>query len=201
MPRGTDAKRASALRDLLSFLTSALGRHLALGIILMALWLLLSGFFDKATLIGFGVASVFITLALSDRAGVLDREGVPSRIFPGIITYMLWLTLEIGKANIAVAVEALRPTLKLSPKMIRVPAYQASDLGKVIFGNSITLTPGTVTVDLEEDSVLIHALTEDLADESGITSMGERVCALDGAEGKAWAEARRAEYLAEGQES
>lgn len=167
------------------------GRPLALGLSLFALWLLLSGYFTHATLLCFGVASVMLTVWLSDRAGVMDGEGVPTRVFPGIITYMLWLTFEIGKANIAVAREVLRPKLKLSPKMIHIPARQASDLGKTIFGNSITLTPGTVTIDLHDDSILVHALTEDLADVEGIISMGEKVCAFDGEEGRDWARNRK----------
>lgn len=166
------------------------GRPLALGLALFALWLLLSGYFDNATLIGFGIASVVLTVWLSDRAGVLDPEGVPTRVFPGIIGYMVWLTLEIGKANLAVAREVIRPTLKLSPKMIHIPAHQSSDLGKTIFANSITLTPGTVTVDLHNGSILVHALTEELADVEAITDMGEKVCAFDGDEGRQWAKAK-----------
>ncbi|MEM9421857.1 MAG: Na+/H+ antiporter subunit E [Pseudomonadota bacterium] len=162
------------------FFTRSFGRKVALTLTLFALWLLLSGYFDKATLVGFGVVSVALTVWLTDRAGVLDPEGVPTQVFPGIVGYMLWLTLEIGKANVAVAAEVLRPKLRLSPKMIRVPARQASDLGKTIFGNSVTLTPGTVTVSVEEDVLVIHALTNDLADVDGITAMGEKVCALDG---------------------
>ena len=169
------------------------GRRLALLVSLMVLWLLLSGYFDNGTLIGFGIASVLLTGWLADRAGVLDGEGVPTRVFPGIVSYMVWLTLEIGKANLAVAREVIRPSLKLSPKMIRVPAYQASDLGKTIFGNSITLTPGTVTVDLQDGEALVHALTEDLADTDGITAMGEKVCAFDGDEGREWARQKKAE--------
>ena len=76
--------------------------------------------------------------------------------------------------------------------MIRVPAYQASDLGKTIFGNSVTLTPGTVTVEVEEDTLVIHALTEELADVDAIAAMGEKVCAFDGPEGRQWAAERRA---------
>ncbi|MEM6648922.1 MAG: Na+/H+ antiporter subunit E [Pseudomonadota bacterium] len=174
-------------------LAKIFGRHIALALVLMGLWFLLSGYFEKATLVAFGVASVAICVWMADRAGALDREGVPTRVFPGIIGYMFWLTFEIGKANVLVALEAMRPKLKLSPKMIRVPAYQASDLGKTIFGNSVTLTPGTVTVAVEEDTLIIHALTEDLADEEAITAMGEKVCAFDGEEGRAWAQARKAE--------
>ncbi len=174
------------------FITRSFGRQIALAVVLFGLWLVLSGYFEKATLVGFGVASVALTVWLTARAGVLDPEGVPTRVFPGILGYMVWLTFEIGKANVVVAREVLRPTLRLSPKMIRVPAYQASDLGKTIFGNSVTLTPGTVTVDVEQDVLVIHALTEDLADVDGIAAMGEKVCAFDGEEGRAWAAERRA---------
>lgn len=164
---------------MLKYLGTLAGRRLALLGGLLVLWLLLSGYFDNPTLIGFGILSVMLTGWLADRAGVLDAEGVPIRIFPGIVTYMTWLTLEIGKANLAVAREVIRPQLRLSPKMIRVPATQSSDLGRVIFGNSITLTPGTVTVDLQPDTVLVHALTEELADVEGIADMGDKVTALD----------------------
>jgi multicomponent Na+:H+ antiporter subunit E len=175
------------------FLFGVIGRHLALGLVLFGLWLLLSGYFEKPTLIGLGVASVAVTVYLTHRAGVLDPEGVPTRVFPGILGYMAWLTFEIGKANIAVAAEVLRPKMRLSPRLIRVPARQASDLGKTIFGNSVTLTPGTVTVDVDRDSLLIHALTEDLADPVPIVAMGDKVRGFDGPEGRQQArEARNA---------
>ena len=170
----------------------ALGPILALTVALCALWLLLSGYYAKATLLGFGALSVAGTVWLTHHMGLLDREGVPTPVFPGILPYMAWLTFEIGKANVLVAREVLRPRLRLSPKMIRVPAYQPSDLGKTIFGNSVTLTPGTVTVDVDRDSLVIHALTEDLADEAAILAMGERVCAFDGHDGRAWARDRKA---------
>ena len=171
-------------------------RVLALTAALAALWLGLSGYLDDPTLLGFGALSVIVTVWLTWHVGILDREGVPTRVFPGIIGYMVWLTVEIGKANVLVAREVLRPSLRLSPKMIRVPAYQTTDLGKTIFGNSVTLTPGTVTVDVDRDTLVIHALTADLADEAAIADMGERVCGLDGPEGREWARKKRAEAAA-----
>ena len=167
------------------------GRPLALTLALGALWLALSFYFGNATLLAFGAFSVALTVWLTSHMGMLDEEGVPTRLFPGILPYMVWLTVEIGKANVLVAREVLRPRLRLSPKMIRVPAYQASDTGKTIFGNSVTLTPGTVTVDIDRDSLVIHALTEELADEAALIAMGEKVCAFDGREGRDWARDRR----------
>lgn len=170
-----------------------IGRYLALFLALAALWLLLSGYFAKATLLVFGLASVLTSLWLALRAGMLDREGVPTRIFPGILGYMVWLTVEIGKANVAVLLHALSPKLALSPKIVSVPARQESDVCKVIFANSITLTPGTVSLDLAEDRILVHALTEELADVDGMRQMGEKVCALDGRDGRASARVLRRE--------
>ncbi len=146
---------------------------------LIALWLLLSGYWDKATLVAFGAFSVAVTLWFSDKADVVDGEGVPTSVFPRILPYMAWLTLEIGKANFMVAREVLRPRIKLAPKLFRVPAAQPSDLTRTIFANSVTLTPGTVTVDVRERGLLIHALDESFADEKGITEMGTRVSRLE----------------------
>ena len=172
-------------------------RVVALAAALGVLWLALSGYFGNPTLLGFGALSVIVTVWLTWHMGILDREGVPTRVFPGILSYMVWLTFEIGKANVLVAREVLRPRLKLSPRMIRIPAYQTTDLGKTIFGNSVTLTPGTVTVDVDRGSLVIHALTEGLADEEAIAEMGEKVCGLDGPEGRAWAREKRAREGAE----
>ena len=154
-----------------------MGRLIILVVALAALWLLLSGYFDKALLLAFGIGSVAFTAWISFRAGVVDDEGVPLSIFPGIIGYMTWLTVEVGKANIMVARQALAVEPKLSPKLFKVPNPPRSSVGKAIFGNSITLTPGTVTVDLRENEILVHALTEDLADMDGIADMGARRCA------------------------
>lgn len=156
-----------------------MGRFLILVAALAALWLLLSGYFDKPLLLILGAASVLFAAWLAHRAGVIDEEGVPVGVFPGLIGYMAWLTLEIGKANIMVARQALAVEPKLSPKLFLVPNPPRSAVGKVIFGNSITLTPGTVTVDLRENEILVHGLTEELADEAAIADMGARVARID----------------------
>ena len=160
-------------------LLSISGRRFALAITLFALWLLLSGYWNSATLVAFGAFSVAFAVWLADRAEVVDSEGVPTSLLPRLFGYTAWLLLEIGKANVQVAREVLRREIKLSPKLIRVPADQPSDLTRTIYGNSITLTPGTVTVDVRADSMLIHALTEELADEEGLAQMGNKVSALE----------------------
>lgn len=156
-----------------------MGRILILITALAALWLLLSGYFDKALLLGFGVISVALSTWLAIRAGVLDEEGVPGGLMPRVFGYWLWLAVEIGKANFIVARQALALEPNFSPKMFRVPIPPKSNAGIATFANSITLTPGTVSIDLEHDHILVHALTEELADEAGIAAMGARVARLE----------------------
>jgi multicomponent Na+:H+ antiporter subunit E len=156
-----------------------MGRVLALIVVLTATWLLLSGYFDKPLLLAFGVGSVALATWLAVRAGMADGDGLPGHIFPGIFGYMLWITVEVGKANLIVARQALAVEPKLSPKLFLAPNPPRTPVGKVIFGNSITLTPGTVTVDLREDEILVHGLTEELADVDGIRDMGERVARIE----------------------
>ena len=152
-----------------------MGRFIILIVALSALWLLLSGYFDKPLLLVLGAVSVLFSAWLAMRAKILDNDSVPMGLMPGIIGYWIWLAGEIGKANLVVMRHALSVEPKLSPKLFLVPNPPKSDVGKATFANSITLTPGTVSVDLREDEILVHGLTEAIADVAAITDMGERV--------------------------
>ncbi len=157
-----------------------MGRFIILVVALAALWLLLSGYFDKPLLLAFGAGSVLFAAWLARRAHVIDNDSVPSSLFPGILLYWIWLGGEIGKANIQVIRQALAVEPKLSPKLFLVPNPPKTTVGKATFANSITLTPGTVSVDLRENEILVHALTEELADVAAITDMGERIARIEG---------------------
>lgn len=154
-------------------------RAILLFLALSMLWLLLSGYFHNVQLLIFGVASVALCVALAWRARMLDEEGVPTPIMPGVFIYLFWLMVEIGKANIAVARQALAIEPKLSPRLIKIGVPTKTNAGLATFANSITLTPGTVSIDLEPDHILVHALTDALADEAAICDMGRRVAAVE----------------------
>lgn len=156
-----------------------MGRAIILIVAMAVLWLLLSGYFDHPLLLGFGAASVLLSVWLAARLGVLDDEGVPTVLLPGIVGYWLWLFLEIGKANITVARQALAIDPTIAPVWIKVPLTQKTNAGIATFANSITLTPGTVSVDLEANYILVHGLTAALADEDAIADMGRRVSKLE----------------------
>ncbi|MEX2642166.1 MAG: Na+/H+ antiporter subunit E [Acetobacterales bacterium] len=131
----------------------------SLGLVLFVSWLLLSGIYDSWLLLGLGVASVLVVVLLAWRMGMIDEEGHPVHLGARALTYWPWLLWEILKANIDVSRRVLSPGPDISPTLVTVPTALRSDLGRVIYANSITLTPGTVSINVERDSVLVHALS------------------------------------------
>lgn len=149
-----------------------------LGASLFAFWLLMSGYFVPM-LISLGIASVALVLYIAHRMDLYDHETFPFHLKGRIFGYWAWLAKEIFKANIDVTKIILAPRMPLSPRLVRVKATQKTDLGVVIFANSITLTPGTVSVDVEGDEIIVHALSQELADGVLNGDMDTRVTALE----------------------
>ncbi|MBD3648380.1 MAG: Na+/H+ antiporter subunit E [Pseudomonadales bacterium] len=135
---------------------------------LSAFWLINSGHYG-ALMLFFGLISVSFVVFLSWRMDVVDGESQPLRIMLLLPGYWMWLLKEIVVANFQVVACIWKGESSISPTWFVVKATQKTDLGKVIYANSITLTPGTMSVDLEDDSITVHALTQELADslESG----------------------------------
>ncbi len=138
-------------------------RTINLILVLMAVWLLFSGIYTPL-IISFGIGSCILVTLIARRMDVIDREALPIHLGYQIIVYWIWLVIEIVKANIDVAKCVLFPKKYLKPSLFVAPISQKSDLGKVIYANSVTLTPGTVTVDLYDDNILVHALTKGTAE-------------------------------------
>ncbi|HIB09311.1 MAG TPA: hypothetical protein EYO20_05645 [Gemmatimonadetes bacterium] len=133
-------------------------RAFGLGAILFIFWLLLSGHYTPM-LIGFGLGSSVLVVYLATRMDVVDHEGLPLQLGGRFWVYFPWLMKEIFIANVKVARIILSPKLPISPVMTHFRASQESDLGKAIYANSITLTPGTITTGIQGQDLEIHALT------------------------------------------
>ena len=116
-----------------------------------------SGHFEPL-LLTFGAVSCALVVLIARRMQVIDGDG-PSLLNWRLAVYAPWLAKEIVKANLDVARRILQPQLPISPRIIDVPTSQKSELGQAIYANSITLTPGTVSVVVEGDQILVHALT------------------------------------------
>ncbi len=134
-------------------------RAFGLGAILFGFWLLLSGYYDDPLLLGLGVGSSVLVVYLCKRMDVVDHEGVPLQLGGRFWRYLPWLMKEIFVANVAVAKIILDPKMPISPRMVVFHGSQETDLGKVLYANSITLTPGTITTGVEGQAFEIHALT------------------------------------------
>lgn len=110
---------------------------------------------------GLGLASCLLVLWLCRRMEIIDKESVFFHIVPGLLTYIPWLIREIVKSNLDVARRVLSPSLPISPTVVVLPAPQKSELKRVIYANSITLTPGTLAMRVRGNAILVHALSEE----------------------------------------
>ena len=156
-----------------------MGRVASLVISMMAVWLLWSGHYTLL-MTSFGVLSCLLVAFIARRMQVADPEGHPSHLLLRILAYLPWLTWAIVKSNLDVALRILRPSLPISPCMITVKASQTTDVGKVIYANSITLTPGTVSVGLDADEITVHCLTREAAEDVETGAMDRRVVRVEG---------------------
>ena len=152
------------------------------GLVLLALWLTLSGHFDPL-LVTLGLLSCVAIVLIALRMDFVDHEWRPIHLlFTRVLFYWVWLVKEIIKANFDVVRRILDPRLPISPTIVRVKASQRTDIGQVTFANSITLTPGTVSMDLQEDEIEVHALTREAAQSLLDGEMDRRVTVLEGTE-------------------
>ena len=151
----------------------------SLFVMLIIVWLLWSGHYSVLFII-FGAFSCLAVLAITLKMKIADPEGQPMHLLGGAIFYWPWILWEIFKANIGVTRIILNPKLPISPTLIEVKASQKSALGKVIYANSITLTPGTVSVDVSGDTIIVHALSLENAEELLTGEMDRRVTKMEG---------------------
>ncbi len=154
-------------------------RAISLGVTLFVVWLLLSGHYNPL-LIGLGLFSCALTVAIVLRMDVCDLETHPVHLTTRIFGYWLWLWKEITKANIDVAKRVLAPRMPVRPALIEVTPSQATELGQVIYANSITLTPGTTTMDIRDGTFLVHCISPEVGDDLLSGDMDRHVTLLEG---------------------
>lgn len=123
-------------------------------------WFMLSGH-TEALLIVLGILSTLLSVYLSKRMNIIDHESYPFPLSLRMLRYYVFLGKEIVKANIDVIKRILTPGDSISPQIITLPASKKTDLSKVIYANSITLTPGTVTLELFGEEIKVHALSKE----------------------------------------
>jgi multicomponent Na+:H+ antiporter subunit E len=150
---------------------------------------LLSGHFDALHL-GAGAAISFIIALATERLWALPPAIGPTirRPFEDLrwgrgLLYLGWLILEIGLSGAQVAYLVLHPRLPIDPKFVRFRTRLPHTLARLTLANSITLTPGTVTLEVEEDDFVVHALTPKSAQTIATSEMQDRVAGIFGPAG------------------
>lgn len=154
-------------------------RHVSLGLALLAFWLALSGHYTPF-LISVGAVCSLACVYAAHRLGVVDPEGHPIHLLGRGLSYFPWLFWEIVKSTLAVTKLILHPRPPISPTMTVVDASQRTAAGIATFGNSITLTPGTVTTDVKGSRLTVHALERAGALDVEAGDMNARVKRFEG---------------------
>jgi len=151
---------------------------ISLSVLLVAFWALNSGLF-KPLMYVLGSISVLLVLFISSRMQVIDKESQPIYLTKSIPSYYAWLLKELVMSNIKVVGTIWRSKLQLQPALATVKMDHLSDMGKVIYANSISLTPGTVTTEVTENSITVHALDKHSITDIESGEMEARVRKLD----------------------
>ncbi len=151
---------------------------ISLFLTLAAFWLLNSGHYSVLVL-SLGFVSIALVLIISHKMDVVDQESQPIYLSTKILGYYLWLIKEIIKANITVVKHIWVGEKSISPTLKKIKISQQTDMGKVIYANSITLTPGTVAIDLVDNEITVHALLSKDIESLEVGEMDRRVTLLE----------------------
>lgn len=151
--------------------------YLFLAISLLIFWLVLSGHYT-ALMLGFGLVSSILAVWLVHR---MDRaDGQPNRLRPsaGVFAYLIWLMGAVVRSNIDLTRRIWHPKLPIEPNWSRLDTKVSTPLEKTFYANSITLTPGTLTTNVNDDHFMVHALTQEGIDELREGEMERRILRL-----------------------
>jgi multicomponent Na+:H+ antiporter subunit E len=154
-------------------------RYISLTAFLFTFWVALSGHYTSV-LVTAGAASAALCVLAAIRMRVADGEGHPIELLWGTMTYYPWLIREITKSAWSVTKIILHPRLPISPTMTIVRASQKTAAGVATYANSITLTPGTVTVGVNGCDLIVHALVREAALDLERGGMDRRVSQFEG---------------------
>ena len=145
--------------------------------ILFSLWLLMSGHYN-VLIISLGIISCAFCVYVAKRGKLIDDEGLPIFFMPRLLNYLIWLFKEILKSNLSTAKVIING--KVEPETFTVKTSQVTDVAKVTYANSITLTPGTVTTKIQKGVFEVHALNSNFGNDVRTNEMDKKVTWLEG---------------------
>ncbi|MBM68355.1 MAG: sodium:proton antiporter [Haliea sp.] len=153
-------------------------RPLLAVIALFAVWLLWGGLY-KTPVLQLGIVSCVLVVWLTYRMALPDQQEHRLALLYRVPLYWLWLLWEMVVTNVQVLRLVLGPRSALSPTIVEVDASASSKFALTLLGNSITLTPGTLTINIDDTRLTAHCLTRAAAEDLRGGGMARRVAAVD----------------------
>ncbi len=149
--------------------------------LLLAFWLLISASVHWQHIL-VGVIFCFILTVFWSNLSISEniKTGFSFKQLYMLIKYFIFLGIDIIVANINVAVIVLNPQMPISPGIVIMRCDLERSLSRVLYVNSITLTPGTITVELEDNLLIVHALTKDVAHDVEDWALYRRLIEVEG---------------------
>lgn len=157
--------------------TDLIARMVLMAVLLAAAWVLWSGFFTPL-LLSLGLFSCGLVVLLAYRMHLFDTDVFALRLSLRLFRYWAWLAGEIIRSSLQVSRLVLSPRLPISPTVVDFSTTCTHPVDQAILGNSITLTPGTLTLTIRGDNILVHSLTMQGAEDILTGEMDRRVAAL-----------------------
>lgn len=136
---------------------------------LLLFWVLLNGSVASGVLIVGAIAAALIAISFRGHLGWFSELRLTPRALATTVAYVFYYLKELVKSNVNVASIVLSPDLPIKPGIVTVRTRLKSAMGRMLLANSITLTPGTLTVDLDGEFLHIHWVTVDSPDIEGAT--------------------------------
>ena len=130
--------------------------QLAIFFVLMVIWMLINNSLDLEILVVGFILSVCLAFIFGRRTDVLDEFKFTPKAFFYTGVYLLVFFWDLIKSNLDVALRVLKPSLPINPGIVKTKTVLKSKMARMILTNSITLTPGTLIVDIEDDIIYIH---------------------------------------------
>lgn len=134
----------------------AVKHYLFAFVICFLLWLLLTGSVQQQEIIAGLAVALIVTLVAGPRLSILSGVRLSLSAPIHLVRYCLYFLVALFKANLDMARRVLSPSLPLRPAVVEVRTGLRSSLGRLLLANSITLTPGTLTVDVQGERILVH---------------------------------------------
>jgi len=143
-------------------------------IVLFVFWVLLSGSFEWIHL-GLGlIISIFVAWNNSGHSRFIPTF----RLWFRVILYLPWLFYKIVQSSLHLSKLILHPALPIDPQLISVESKLNHQAAVVLFGNSLTLTPGTITVEVDKNKLTFHALDKALGDDVASKQMESKIAKI-----------------------